>query len=117
MRSAAANQLNAIFDGPAESIVDRYRITVGAAAATMFDVPTLSEEAVSKSGAATKLTTTFVSLNDRGSKRSVKLGIEAPNGIRVIRGELVDQTVMPEAAAPALTDHFEALSDQYPHVA
>ena len=50
-------------------------------------------------------------------KGTVKIGIEAPSDVRVMRGELVeDETPVPviPAAFPAT---MRALSDQYPHVA
>lgn len=72
----------------------------------------------------TRKTTEMIKIGDdvvikviKTARGTVKLGIEAPSGIRVIRGELLEQPVVPEAAAAALTDHFEVLSDQYPHVA
>lgn len=51
------------------------------------------------------------------ARGTVKLGIEAPSGVRVIRGELLEQTVIPEAAVAKLVERFNVLSDQYPHVA
>ena len=52
------------------------------------------------------------------AKGAVKIGIDAPEDIRVIRGELLSETpVRPEPAVPALTEHVCTLSDQYPHVA
>jgi hypothetical protein len=47
----------------------------------------------------------------------VKIGIEAPTNVRVMRGELVED----EAPAPVIPASFSvamrAVSDQYPHVA
>lgn len=54
------------------------------------------------------------------AKGTVKIGIEAPDDVRVVRGELLDQNtvpMIPEAAVSKLADHFNVLSDQYPHVA
>lgn len=51
------------------------------------------------------------------ARGAVKIGIEAPDDVRVIRGELLDSTVTPEPAVARLAEHFEVLSDQYPHVA
>jgi len=54
------------------------------------------------------------------AKGTVKIGIEAPDDVRVIRGELLDQVkapIVPEALVAKLAEHFEVLSDQYPHVA
>lgn len=54
------------------------------------------------------------------AKGTVKIGIEAPDDVRVIRGELLSNTpapVVPEVAVAKLAEHFEVLSDQYPHVA
>lgn len=51
------------------------------------------------------------------ARGAVKIGIEAPSGVRVIRGELLEQTVVPEAAVAKLAERFNVLSDQYPHVA
>lgn len=48
-------------------------------------------------------------------KGTVKIGIEAPSSVRVMRGELVEdeKPVIPAVFGPAL----RAVSDQYPHVA
>lgn len=51
------------------------------------------------------------------ARGTVKIGIEAPDDVRVIRGELLDNSVTPEPAIARLAEHFEVLSDQYPHVA
>ena len=53
------------------------------------------------------------------SRGTVKLGIEAPNDVRVMRGELLEQKpAIPEPAVSNLADQFSrVLSDQYPHVA
>lgn len=54
------------------------------------------------------------------AKGTVKIGIEAPDNVRVVRGELIDQSnapVIPEVAISKLAEHFSVLSDQYPHVA
>jgi carbon storage regulator len=58
----------------------------------------------------------------RTGRSSVKIGIEAPANVRVIRGELLD---VPEAAgekeynwSPSPMEHAEAVvacSDQFPH--
>ena len=50
-------------------------------------------------------------------KGAVKIGIDAPDQIRVIRGELLKDVVEP--AVSVLPDPVNAgvLSDQYPHVA
>ena len=53
-------------------------------------------------------------------KGTVKIGIEAPQGVRVIRGELLEAPAsisVPSEAAVQLAEHFSVLSDQYPHVA
>jgi carbon storage regulator len=48
---------------------------------------------------------------------TVKIGIEAPASVRVMRGELVDEGKL----APAIPSHIgpsmRVVSDQYPHVA
>lgn len=51
------------------------------------------------------------------SRGTVKIGIEAPADVRVVRGELVEH--QPEAKMPRVLEHFSGtvLSDQYPHVA
>ena len=50
-------------------------------------------------------------------KGTVKIGIEAPASVRVMRGELVDDG----KAAPVIPSNFgpsmRVVSDQYPHVA
>lgn len=52
------------------------------------------------------------------AKGAVKIGIDAPEDVRVIRGELLpEEPVRAGSAASVLADHFGALSDQYPHVA
>ena len=51
------------------------------------------------------------------ARGAVKIGIEAPEHVRVIRGELLEQSVRPEGVLPRPTDHVVTLSDQYPHVA
>ena len=54
------------------------------------------------------------------ARGTVKIGIEAPDDVRVIRGELLGDTVarvQPDTAVSQLADHFDVLSDQYPHVA
>ena len=57
------------------------------------------------------------------ARGAVKIGIEAPDDVRVIRGELVEQApveppVQAEPSIGKLTEHFNSvLSDQYPHVA
>ncbi len=54
------------------------------------------------------------------ARGTVKIGIEAPDDVRVIRGELLNKAVAPvnpEPIVDQLVDHFNVLSDQYPHVA
>ena len=54
------------------------------------------------------------------ARGTVKIGIDAPDDVRVIRGELLEKVaapIQPESIVNQLTDHFNALSDQYPHVA
>lgn len=51
------------------------------------------------------------------ARGAVKIGIEAPSDVRVIRGELLEQTVRPEASLPRQSDHTETIREQYPHVA
>lgn len=50
-------------------------------------------------------------------KGTVRIGIEAPANVRVMRGELVEEStpvpVIPAVLGPVL----RAVSDQYPHVA
>ncbi len=50
-------------------------------------------------------------------KGTVRIGIEAPASVRVMRGELVEEStpvpVIPAVLGPVL----RAISDQYPHVA
>lgn len=58
----------------------------------------------------------------RTGKGTVKIGVEAPNDVRVIRGELTSQEeparVAFEESALQLMDQFSGvLSDQFPHVA
>lgn len=50
-------------------------------------------------------------------KGTVKIGIEAPSNVRVMRGELVaDENPAPVIPAP-LGVAMRVVSDQYPHVA
>ncbi|MCP4174472.1 MAG: carbon storage regulator [Fuerstiella sp.] len=54
------------------------------------------------------------------ARGTVKIGIEAPDEVRVIRGELLEAAsapVQPESVVSQMVDHFNVLSDQYPHVA
>ena len=62
------------------------------------------------------------------SKGTVKIGIDAPDDVRVVRGELVSESTAqspgtsgvkrcPDHAVASLAEHLTALSDQYPHVA
>lgn len=55
------------------------------------------------------------------SRGTVKIGIEAPDHIRVMRGELLEQVpanALPEPSVSKLAEQFGGvLSDQYPHVA
>ena len=51
------------------------------------------------------------------ARGAVKIGIEAPDHVRVIRGELLSQVISPEPAVAKLAEHFNVLSDQFPHVA
>ncbi len=50
-------------------------------------------------------------------KGAVKIGIDAPSNVRVVRGELLKEVVEP--AVSVLPDPINGgvLSDQYPHVA
>lgn len=56
------------------------------------------------------------------AKGAVKIGVEAPNHVRVIRGELTSHEeparVAPDAGALLLAEQLRGpLSDQFPHVA
>lgn len=53
------------------------------------------------------------------AKGTVKIGIEAPSHIRVMRGELVeDEEVHPVPSIPTnFGPSMRLVSDQYPHVA
>jgi len=54
------------------------------------------------------------------AKGAVKIGIEAPDDVRVLRGELAGEPeapILPDAIVNQLAEHFNVLSDQYPHVA
>jgi carbon storage regulator len=52
------------------------------------------------------------------AKGTVKIGIEAPANIRVMRGELVEDEVQPVPTIPAtFGPTMRVVSDQYPHVA
>ena len=54
------------------------------------------------------------------ARGTVKIGIEAPDDVRVIRGELLEDKVakvQPDTIVNQLAEHFNVLSDQYPHVA
>lgn len=51
-------------------------------------------------------------------KGTVKIGIEAPANVRVMRGELVVEEALPAPAMPAsFNSALRVVSDQYPHVA
>ena len=55
-------------------------------------------------------------------KGAVKIGVEAPHDVRVIRGELTTETPTARVAsdAPVISipeQHRGVLSDQFPHVA
>ena len=53
-------------------------------------------------------------------KSTVKLGIEAPDNVRVMRAELCEEPVFPakEIELPAATTNVvAAVSDQFPHAA
>jgi carbon storage regulator CsrA len=51
-------------------------------------------------------------------KGTVKIGIEAPANVRVMRGELVVEEALPAPAMPAFFNPaLRVVSDQYPHVA
>jgi len=52
------------------------------------------------------------------AKGTVKIGIEAPANIRVMRGELVEEDVQPVPSIPSsFGQSMRIVSDQYPHVA
>lgn len=53
------------------------------------------------------------------ARGTVKIGIDAPDDVRVLRGELTDEIpATPEPSVSKLAEHFSGvLSDQYPHVA
>ena len=52
------------------------------------------------------------------AKGTVKIGIEAPANIRVMRGELVEDEVQPVPTIPStFGPTLRVVSDQYPHVA
>ena len=54
------------------------------------------------------------------ARGAVKIGIDAPDNVRVIRGELLEKlpaTAAPETVSRPVADHKGVLSDQYPHVA
>ena len=56
------------------------------------------------------------------ARGTVKIGIEAPSNVRVIRGELLEPAPVEaadrvEASVAKLAERFNVLSDQYPHVA
>jgi carbon storage regulator len=48
---------------------------------------------------------------------TVKLGIEAPASVRVMRGELAAEKPSVPVNLPVAASSIRALSDQYPHVA
>lgn len=48
---------------------------------------------------------------------SVKIGIEAPDNVKVLRGELVLQEPIPVPVIPAVFGPLRVVSDQFPHVA
>ena len=50
-------------------------------------------------------------------KGTVKIGIEAPANVRVMRGELVADETPATVIPAALSVAMRVVSDQYPHVA
>lgn len=48
---------------------------------------------------------------------SVKIGIEAPDNVRVLRGELVSDSPVPVPVIPVFFGPMRVVSDQFPHVA
>jgi carbon storage regulator len=48
---------------------------------------------------------------------SVKIGIEAPDNVRVLRGELVLEEPVPIPVIPVVFGPMRVVSDQFPHVA
>ncbi|MFN9720675.1 MAG: carbon storage regulator [Planctomycetota bacterium] len=53
----------------------------------------------------------------KAGKNSVKIGVEAPANVRVMRGELVSEENPVPAIPPAFGPAMRVVSDQYPHVA
>lgn len=53
----------------------------------------------------------------RTGKGTVKIGVEAPAHIRVMRGELADAGIPVPSISSVYGPHVRVLSDQYPHVA
>ena len=51
------------------------------------------------------------------AKGTVKIGIEAPSHIRVMRGELVEVELPIPSIPSSFGPTMRGLSDQYPHVA
>ena len=50
-------------------------------------------------------------------KGTVKIGIEAPANVRVMRGELVEEDTPVPAIPATFGPAMRVVSDQYPHVA
>jgi carbon storage regulator len=53
----------------------------------------------------------------RTGKGTVKIGIEAPASVRVMRGELDQESIAPPALPANLSNSLRVVSDQFPHVA
>ena len=51
------------------------------------------------------------------ASRTVKIGIEAPADVRVMRGELIEEKHPVPSISSVFGPSIRVLSDQYPHVA
>ena len=52
-----------------------------------------------------------------GARGTVKIGIDAPQDVRVVRGELLDEEKPETADSDPAAMYHGVVSDQFPHVA
>ncbi|MFN8709821.1 MAG: carbon storage regulator [Planctomyces sp.] len=70
-----------------------------------------------KAGETIRISENIVIKVIRTGKGAVKIGIEAPSDVRVMRGELLPESKVEPAPAIPAAIVGRVISDQYPHVA